>query len=718
MSGLMRVETENVRKGTASKRRAYARYRQHPTGVRAPAPKIDGEELTQFQHGVSPKAMTDKMDWMSCAPGSGQFCTQIRDVFISRVTASIRVLLTVIHARPGKLSKHLARSVVIAACDSDVRKQEIAARPHLPKIARWKIWWSDSEERTRLSPSEQAMNEHDVWHVLGDRFVIDALRFTATMRRDVVLLLVFVSISVTSSSRVERTASLLRQGRVLDAVRHIRDEAEISNDPSVLMVAGIASLEANSVLETSMEERTSGVDFIDFAFRVFRRASIHVSDHSSKKRPILELLSDAARLAGRWRETADALSELASMESFILDVVKIRALAFALGNLDTHPRGERTLETCCETVSTFECAEAMVMLSATRMTSGALARWRRKHQKWVHHAQALHGMRRASSTKSVQSISYDRILRSVQSFASDKSSFLINVLSTKPLNIVIEDFVPSTKIEIFARAVKREFDALAWKDETLDVPVCFGPSSPPTQRGNRQWFRPAGRASDWLCTDTTLLRRDDLNLSRLSESTFILRDGNYDTDLESLKSFVHSNVHKLFGVPPSHALPMQLLQYAQGTSSSYATHTDCSGRLRDSFDRAFTALLYLTTSNASLSEQPSSGSTNFPLLNASIRPVRGRLVFFSSIDDDGVCDPMSVHESVALDEDETVKMVVQQWYARQPIDMKNRNAYSPLLQMATERAGSDQVASYVSCDGRGCRRYSLASPGRSDMREL
>ena len=80
---------------------------------------------------------------------------------------------------------------------------------------------------------------------------------------------------------------------------------------------------------------------------------------------------------------------------------------------------------------------------------------------------------------------------------------------------------------------------------------------------------------------------------------------------------------------------MQLLKYP--TDVGYALHTDCTLERLDPLDRSFTVLIYLN-------HVRSGGSTRFPKLSKEIIAERGTAVIFPSIDADGHCTPLMIHD--------------------------------------------------------------------------
>ena len=113
-------------------------------------------------------------------------------------------------------------------------------------------------------------------------------------------------------------------------------------------------------------------------------------------------------------------------------------------------------------------------------------------------------------------------------------------------------------------------------------------------------------------------------------------------------------LERVVGLNHSHGASSQILRYVQ--NESYDSHTDCAPDTRPN-DRAITVLIYLT-------DGVSGGETNFPRLNISVTPKLGKLVVFTSLDQDGYCDALSTHASMPVVSGE--KYVLQKWYHSKP----------------------------------------------------
>jgi tetratricopeptide (TPR) repeat protein len=141
-----------------------------------------------------------------------------------------------------------------------------------------------------------------------------------------------------------------------------------------------------------------------------------------------------------------------------------------------------------------------------------------------------------------------------------------------------------------------------------------------------------------------------INTHMPSYSTSIFID---DGNIPLVKQIEH-RIFETFGLNNRDGWPMQLLKYP--TDVGYATHTDCTLERLDPLDRAFTVLVYLN-------HVRSGGSTKFPKLSKEVIAERGTVVVFSSLDADGHCSPLMVHEGMKVLGNKP-KYILQKWYRR------------------------------------------------------
>ena len=137
---------------------------------------------------------------------------------------------------------------------------------------------------------------------------------------------------------------------------------------------------------------------------------------------------------------------------------------------------------------------------------------------------------------------------------------------------------------------------------------------------------------------------------------------------------------------------MQLLKYP--TDVGYAPHTDCTLERLDPLDRSFTVLIYLN-------HVRSGGCTRFPKLSKEIIPERGTAVIFPSIDADGHCTPLMIHEGMKVLGNKP-KYILQKWYRRSG----HRRRISNSNYFSFHSEVKDKKEPRILCDlSKSCREY-------------
>lgn len=146
--------------------------------------------------------------------------------------------------------------------------------------------------------------------------------------------------------------------------------------------------------------------------------------------------------------------------------------------------------------------------------------------------------------------------------------------------------------------------------------------------------------------------------TRSNRSTRIEADSR--TEIAALRD----RIAQLLNLPPSGCPAMQLLHYSEG--ERFTPHHDAflfskdkmPERLQEDGQRYFTALIYLN-------EGFSGGDTIFPRLRIGIRPMRGRLVIWSTTRLGGnMPHPDALHEGTVVTSGE--KWVATFWFRHPP----------------------------------------------------
>lgn len=188
-------------------------------------------------------------------------------------------------------------------------------------------------------------------------------------------------------------------------------------------------------------------------------------------------------------------------------------------------------------------------------------------------------------------------------------------------------------------------------------------------------------------------------LQQSSSSTHVL------TGQNALLDEVEKRIEVVLGLPRKNAAYTQLLRYQPG--ESYAEHADCGFNLlsvKDSAKRAATVLIYLSV------PEGGGGETAFPRLGeggVKVEPETGKLLFFTSLTDEGYCDPASVHIAHAPKATTKAtgrkvnKYIIQKWYHDLSLPQRSESSVSTAQQFGANR---DQTV--VDCDLSGsCREH-------------
>ncbi|CAH1789269.1 unnamed protein product [Owenia fusiformis] len=157
--------------------------------------------------------------------------------------------------------------------------------------------------------------------------------------------------------------------------------------------------------------------------------------------------------------------------------------------------------------------------------------------------------------------------------------------------------------------------------------------------------------------------------------------------------FSHSfgkRVYEATGLMASNGGKFQITSYPEGVG--YKTHTDCTLNT-EKRDRFATILVYLD-------DVEEGGETNFPKLGISIKPKKAQALVWTNMDEDGNCDPMSIHEASKVQVGK--KYILQRWFYYENFYSLGRRQKEPDIPERSPGQG------YVSCDAYdhgSCRWY-------------
>ncbi|XP_062577395.1 prolyl 4-hydroxylase subunit alpha-1-like [Saccostrea cucullata] len=102
---------------------------------------------------------------------------------------------------------------------------------------------------------------------------------------------------------------------------------------------------------------------------------------------------------------------------------------------------------------------------------------------------------------------------------------------------------------------------------------------------------------------------------------------------------------------PENGGKFQITSYPEGIG--YKTHTDCVEDNVDERDRMATILVYLQ-------DVEDGGETKFPELGIWVKPRKGRALIWNNMNEEGKCEPMSVHNAAVVNKGH--KYIIQRWY--------------------------------------------------------
>ncbi|XP_060067036.1 prolyl 4-hydroxylase subunit alpha-1-like [Ylistrum balloti] len=142
---------------------------------------------------------------------------------------------------------------------------------------------------------------------------------------------------------------------------------------------------------------------------------------------------------------------------------------------------------------------------------------------------------------------------------------------------------------------------------------------------------------------------------------------------------------------PENGGKFQITSYPVGIG--YKTHTDCTENTDDQRDRMATILVYLQ-------DVEEGGETMFPELGIWVKPRKGRALVWNNMNEDGKCEPMSVHKAAKVDKGH--KYIIQRWYYYKSFYSLGKRPPEPELPRRAELQGR------VSCDEYhhgSCRWY-------------
>ena len=134
-------------------------------------------------------------------------------------------------------------------------------------------------------------------------------------------------------------------------------------------------------------------------------------------------------------------------------------------------------------------------------------------------------------------------------------------------------------------------------------------------------------------------------------------EGMFISEPDPIAQKLNEAIAQLTGFPQSHGEDLQVLHYPIG--GEYRPHYDtfnpdssAANYLQSGGQRLATFMVYLNT-------PASGGYTHFPLADLSIKPEKGKAIFFYNVDHLGNIDEMSLHAGMPVLEGE--KWIITRW---------------------------------------------------------
>ncbi|XP_031556482.1 probable prolyl 4-hydroxylase 7 [Actinia tenebrosa] len=220
-------------------------------------------------------------------------------------------------------------------------------------------------------------------------------------------------------------------------------------------------------------------------------------------------------------------------------------------------------------------------------------------------------------------------------------------LSSSVRAYVIENFLSDFECDNLMRVHKKYLEIFSKNDPIL----CF--DSLPTLKKNLKELKLKYKVSnkDFIVGTTCLNESFSSQLKphfKWSYSTAFYPGEN------KFSTAYAERIQDATGLKQQNGGKFQITSYPIGVG--YKSHTDCivyekgKGELRD---RYATVLVYLQ-------DVEEGGETEFPLLGIKVKPKKGLALVWNSMDQDGNCEPLSLHDAKKVKKGH--KYIIQRWY--------------------------------------------------------
>ena len=171
---------------------------------------------------------------------------------------------------------------------------------------------------------------------------------------------------------------------------------------------------------------------------------------------------------------------------------------------------------------------------------------------------------------------------------------------------------------------------------------------------------------------------DERNVDNTTHETRTSSGMHFAPGSSDVADAVQRKIMSVIGLPIDRAEPLQIQRYGPG--EEYVAHFDFFDEDDDGEpgDQATTVARHgqrSATMICYLSAVESGGATVFPEVGFEVRPLPGRAVYFTYLDDDGTVDPMSLHGGAPVHEGD--KWIVTQWCRERPYRAAQTSPWEP-----------------------------------------
>ncbi|XP_033762085.1 uncharacterized protein LOC117343723 [Pecten maximus] len=286
---------------------------------------------------------------------------------------------------------------------------------------------------------------------------------------------------------------------------------------------------------------------------------------------------------------------------------------------------------------------------------------------------------------------FQKTMKPKKIFADGRRLPPIELLPQKPNNSSVKVFLYNEFLsEAECDGLMKAHDSHVTQANKHDPFVCFDSITTLRQHlkanGIKVKVTPQDFMPDTLCVNATFSSQ----LKSWFHSNWSYSTAFYPGESKFSKVFEY-RVKEATGLLPENGGKFQITSYPIGIG--YKTHTDCVENTSDLRDRVATILVYLQ-------DVEEGGETMFPELGIWVKPRKGRALVWNNMNEDGRCEPMSIHKAAKVDKGH--KYILQRWYYYKSFYSLGKRPPEPEIPRRAELQGR------VSCDEYqhgSCRWY-------------